>query len=483
MAVQLYQAGKLSEAEEACHLILAADALRTETLMLLSNCRWEQGDHEQALKILDVALEIAPNFLEGLNNRGLLLLELGKPDQALADFDRALRLDPDYAKACYNRGNALQALKWFDEAVAGYDRALALKPDYAEAYLNRGNACFELRQIHSAVASYEGAIATRPDYAEAYWNKALALLTSGNFEQGWPLYEWRWKRDQMKPCRPYPAPLWLGEKSLSGQTVLVHAEQGLGDSIQFCRYLPDVAALGAKVIFEIHSSLISLFNQLTGIEHFIEQGADSPPIDYHVPLLSLPLAFRTTVRSIPAKQAYLQAGTEQVAQWKSRLGHQSVPRIGLVWSGAVTYKRDQKRSIPLETLLADLPQGVEYVSLQKDVRAADEETLRNAGVRRFERELTDFSETAALIACLDLVLSVDTSVAHLSGALGKPTWILLPYLPDWRWLLDRTDSPWYPTVRLFRQATAGDWKGVIQTASRELGMVLNLGDSAAPRYH
>jgi TPR repeat len=387
----------------------------------------------------------------------------------VASYDRAIEIKPDYADAYSNRGIALKDLKRFEEALASYDRAIEIQPDYAEAYSNRGVALQELKRVEEAVASYDRAIAIQPDYASAYWNKSLALLLVGQFDQGWKLYEWRWKRDTFTtPKRNFPHPLWLGAEDLADKTILLHAEQGLGDTIQFCRYAKLVKERRARVALEVPKALLSLLSGLEGVDVLIEKGQALPAFDYHCPLLSLPLAFKTDLTSIPSPKPYLAASTQKCEEWGQRLGVKRKPRVGLVWSGSTVHKNDHNRSLTLQQLLPYLPVGCEYVSLQKEVREVDKPVLEGGDIRHYGDELKDYTDTAALCELMDLVISVDTSVVHLAGALGKSTWVLLPYAPDWRWLLDTDASPWYASIELYRQAEDLSWGPVLERVSKDL---------------
>jgi len=383
---------------------------------------------------------------------------------------RGQLLQPDLAEVLSNRGITLHELNRYDEALASYDRALVLQPDYATALNNRGINLYDLKRYDEALASYQRALALRPDYAEAHWNEALLRLLTGDYSHGWAKYEWRWKKESMAPVkRNFPQPVWLGGDAIDGKTILLHSEQGFGDTIQFCRYVPLVAARGAHVILEVERPLQQLMTTLAGATQVIAKGDPLPDFEVHCPLLSLPLAFGTRVETIPSGPPYLRAPAQSLMNWDTRLAPQRRPRIGLAWSGNAAHQSDRQRSISLRTLLPLLDTGATFVSVQKDVNAADAGVLTERGdILHFGDALGDFSDTAALISNLDLVISVDTSVAHLAGALGKPVWVLLAYAPDWRWLLDRDDSPWYPTARLFRQDASRAWDGVIVRVQQAL---------------
>lgn len=424
----------------------------------------------EALAAYDRAIALEPDYPNAHNNRGNALRELNRHKKALAAYDAALALRPDFADAHNNRGNALRNLRRHEEALIAFNRALALKPDFAEAHYNRGFTLQEMRRHEEALAAYDRAIALKPDYANAWWNKACVKLITGDFKSGWPLYEWRWRRsDYPAPKRDFAQPVWRGDFDISGKTILLHAEQGFGDTIQFCRYVKLVAARGAKVILEVQPALKKIMQSLEGVTHAVAQSEELPPFDCYAPLLSLPLAFGTEPGTIPAEIPYLHAPEEAIAHWHVRLGEKRAPRVGIVWAGNPQQKNDRNRSMKLIDFLPLASAGVEFFSLQKDMNAA--ERIMLAGVHAIKNiggELADFSETAAVIAHMDLVISVCTSVAHLAAAMGKPVWLLLSHAACWRWLLDRDDSPWYPSMRLFRQPELGDWASVVDTVAREL---------------
>jgi len=448
---------------------------------LLGVIYYQRGNHPAAVRQIDRSLKVDSKNANALYNRGLALQGLKRLDEALASYDKALALKPDNADALNNRGNALKDLKRFEEALASHDKAVALKPDYAEVFNNRGLALQELKRFDEALLSFERALTLQPDYADAHWNEALLRLVRGDFSRGWAKYQWRWKSESLGVSkRNFLQPLWLGAEAIDGTTILLHSEQGFGDTIQFCRYVPLVAARGARVILEVESPLHEIMTNLAGATQVISRGDALPDFDFQCPLPSLPLAFGTRLETIPAATAYLRAPDQTLKNWQARLGPKARPRIGLVWSGRPAHKNDQNRSISLRSLLPLLDIEATFVSLQKDVRSDDAAVLKERNdVLNFGDELKDFSNTAALILQLDLVISVDTSVAHLAGALGAPVWILLPYSPDWRWLLDRDDSPWYPSVRLFRQQQIGNWAGVIDQVKNELRSVRSFNVTSA----
>jgi Flp pilus assembly protein TadD len=437
-------------------------------------------DHARALELLDQAIAIDATHAEAHYKRGNTLKNLGRLDTALESYTQAIELKADYAHAYCNRGVVQHALCLLLDALESYDHAIALDPRDALALYNRATVMQELGRWDEAVASYDRAIAVNPDYAEAQYNRALALLFLGKFDVGWPAYEWRWKiaqRLRIGTVRDVPQPLWLGDVSLEGKRLLLHAEAGLGDTLQFCRYAAACAARGATVILEVQPPLQALLSKLDGVAQSVAAGDLLPPFDFHCPLMSLPLAFKTTLATIPSSAKYLHADPDTLASWRARIGERTRPRIGLVWSGNPENTIDPRRSIRLADLIPHLPRNFEYFSLQKQLRDADRVTLAACPhIVTFDAKLMDFTNTAALGACLDAIVSVDTSVAHLCGALGLRTWVLLPETPDWRWMRHRDDTPWYPSMKLYRQTRAGDWNGVLKRVAADLHREFGIAD-------
>jgi hypothetical protein len=419
-----------------------------------------------------------------LSNRAAPLRDLRRPLEALAASDEALAVNPDYAEAHSNRGAALYDLRRLEEALAAYDRAIALKPGYAMAHSNRGTVRLELRRLDEALADYEAALAAEPDHADAHYNQAMCRLALGDHAGGWAQYEWRWKTDQLGPAlRHADRPLWLGAESLAGRTILLHAEQGLGDTLQFCRYAPAVAALGARVILEVPRGLERLLSRVEGVAQVVTLGEDLPPFDLQTPMMSLPHAL--PAEGFGPQTAYLSADRAKTAVWGGRLGASPGPRVGLCWAGGLRPEQliadgiDQRRSLPLAALapLAEV-EGAAFYSLQKGPPSEQLAELVAEGwagpeIVDLTGELRDFDDTAALVANLDLVITCDTAVAHLAGGMGKPVWILNRFDACWRWLDGRDDSPWYPSARLFRQATPGDWETVIARVKDALRSLAN----------
>jgi tetratricopeptide (TPR) repeat protein len=416
----------------------------------------------EALAEFDRVLELVPDHIGARNNRGNALRALHRPEEALAAYDAVATLDPAHVKGLYNRAVALTDLARPDEALVACDEVIARDPANAEAHCCRGNILRELGRRPEALAAYTQAETLNPNYADARWDRSLVELLLGDFAAGWRDFEARWQSAIPKAAiRTFDRPQWGGEP-IAGKTILLHAEQGLGDTVQFCRYAALVAAAGAEVVLEVPLPLMPLLSTMPGDFTLIAAGAPPPAFDVHCPLMSLPLAFRTELSTIPAAVPYLFADPMRRAVWGQALGPKHRPRIGLVWSGRAGLAPDRTRSMSVAHLAPLLAQPYEFHCLQKMVRPADAEFLAASGrVRTHTQALRDFADTAGLIAEMDVTIAVDTSVAHVAGALGAPLWLMLPFAPDWRWLLDRTDSPWYPTATLFRQQTRGDWDGVV----------------------
>lgn len=427
------------------------------------------GRMQDALASYDQAVTFKNDYAAAYCNRGNVLKDLKRFEQALENYDHAIALQPDLAAAHHNRGIVLQKLDRLEEALASYDRMIALQPDFPPTHYNRGNVLKDLKRLTEAVESYDRTIALLPDHAMSHVNKALILLLLGNYREGWPLYEWRWKHELKGEARRFTQPLWLGEEPLVGRTLLIHSEQGLGDAIQFCRYAKMAEDKGAKVVLEAPQELVSVLKTLSGDITFIEKVKPLPKFDLQCPMMSLPLAFKTTVETVPDEIPYLFADRDKKVVWREKLGTAATHKIGLAWSGRTGHKNDRQRSLELKTLIPLMNLPFEFHSLQTEYRENEKPLLESLpNLKDHSGELKDFSDTAALISEMDLILSVDTSVAHLAGALGKKVWILLPSLPDFRWLLKRPDSPWYPTVKLWRQPESGRWEPVLKDVVEEL---------------
>jgi len=464
--------------DSALSLIQAAlriDARRPDGFSSLGLAFYELRRLDHALTSFEAGLRIAPADAQLLNQRGVVLLELGGTSEALASFEQALVADSASLDALGNYGNALLKLNRPADAIAVYDRALALAPHNAGLLTNRAIALRKLDRPQEALMSVRRALAAKPDFAQARFVDSLVRLTLGDFDAGWRAYESRWQgRNLSSQRRAFAPPLWLGEGTLTGKTILLHAEQGFGDTMQFVRYAPLITARGARVVLEVQRELVRLVSRLEGIDTVIGRGEALPAFDLHCPLLSLPFACRTELASIPAPVPYLAAADEDVALWRARLpqgaAHIVRPRIGVVWSGDPSHDNDVNRSLRLTALapLFAVP-DIDFVSLQYRVRDADKTVLAVIpNLFCFEQTFRDFADTAAVVANLDAVVSIDSAVAHLTGAMGKPLFLLLPLGADFRWLRERTDSPWYPSARLFRQPRFGDWDSVIESVAQDL---------------
>jgi len=452
-----------------------AAALAPNSIEILANygaALCDQGEPEKAAVQFERALALRSDHIESLNGLGIALRAQGRVEAAIARFERALVLMPDRAETHNNLALALEDLGRLDEAIVHYEHSLKLAPDQPETHNNLGNALGYQRRHEAAMSAYGRALALKPDYAEAHYNRGLLLLLRGDYERGWAEHEWRWRYKGNPDQRRFGRPKWTGEP-VAGRTVLIHAEQGFGDIIQFLRYVPLVAAQGAKVLLAMPRPVIRLAEKLPGTSALLLQGDPVAEFDLHCPLLSLPHVFGTTIETIPNTVPYLQPPVDALAAWRGRLSGDSGLKVGFVWSGNPANKLNSSRSLPvgmLKTLLG-IP-GVRWFSLQVGPAATNRELEPTGPIEDLAPVLTDFADTAAAICNLDLVISVETAVAHLAGALGRPVWVPLAYVPAWRWLLDREDSPWYPTMRLFRQSSPGEWEGVVHRLADCLAQVL-----------
>jgi tetratricopeptide (TPR) repeat protein len=427
------------------------------------------GRLQEAADCYARALAAEPNHTLALNNLAIASIACGRPNDAVALSRRATELMPEFADAHNTLGTALRAAGKLDEALTCYRRAVKLRPDYAEAHQNLGVVNRELGRFDDAAACFRRAFELQPDLIDAHWNQSHLWLLQGDFDRGWPGYEWRWKAKEVPP-RDFSQPRWNGE-ALEGKTIFLHAEQGFGDTLQFLRYAALVKERGGKVVVECQKPLLKLLSKVPGIDRLLAHGDELPPFDVHAPLLSLPGIVRTTLETIPANVPYLFAEKELVDQWRQRLGGSEGFRIGVNWMGRTAPGPHKQRDIRLQQFaaLAAIP-GARLISLQKD--GGKEVAEAGFPIVDLGPDLDTthgpFMDTAAIIMNLDLVITSDTSIPHLAGALGVPVWLALPFVPDWRWLLDRSDSPWYPTMRLFRQKTRGDWAGVFREIDEAL---------------
>jgi tetratricopeptide (TPR) repeat protein len=470
LASALSSLGRYAEAVPHCEQALRLRPDYVEARINLANALAALGRPEQAIRHYEQALAFDPAHVEARIRLAHTLLLLDRSDEALGHCEHMRALNPNSHQALHDLGTLLWKLQRREESLACYDRALAIRSDFLPALVNRGNPLKELRRFEEALASYARALALQSDCADAHLAESLVRLSFGDFRLGLEKYEWRRKTSSNHPVeRRLGKPIWLGSAELAGKTLLASAEQGFGDTLQFCRYAELLAEKGAKVILEVQPALKSLLGTLRGIDRVVAIGEPLPDFDFWCPIPSLAFAFKTTVDTIPARTPYLSASPELIARWEQKLGPRKKLRVGLVWSGNPNQVNDHTRSIPLADFLPWFLPSVELFSLQKEVRVCDLQFLKSRGdLIHFGDALGDFSDTAALVSCMDLVISVCTSVGHLAGALNKPTWFLLSDAADWRWLQNRNDSPWYPSARLFRQPKIGDWASVIQEVAAEL---------------
>lgn len=491
----LQELGLYEEAIDSHERALALAPGHVPALVNLGNALQETGRHEDALRHYEQALSLAPAYAEAYNSRAAALQALHRHEEALVDSDRALGLRPEFPEALGNRGNALAGLGRYSDALTAHEKAFALrpgcvealnvataladlgrheesleyhekalilKPDYVEALNNRGNTLQALNRHAAAVRSYQRALEVRPGDTQAHWNEGLARLALGDYKGGWPKYEWRWRNPRLGVMEPpLSVPAWTGEESLEGKSILLFQEQGYGDAIQFIRFASMIEAKGGRVTVACHETLLRLFATAPGVKETTAGPLSEFDADFQVSLMSLPLALGVTLRTLPGISVpYLEADPAETESWQQKFAALDGDRkVGLVWAGNPQFSAAAEKRCPVEALqpLLTAP-DVAWISLQKDALNESQKLQRGASEwLPIGEELSDFAATAAAISALDLVITVDTAVAHLAGALGKPVWIMLPYAADWRWLVDRADSPWYPQARLFRQQSAGDW--------------------------
>ena len=502
----LKKQGRITEALTSYFKAVELEPTVAEPYYNMGNTFKDQGKLNEAVSCYKKAIELRPDYAEARCNLGHVLQEKGVLDEAVRHYEKATQIMPDLVEAWYGMGNALKEKGELEEAIFCFQKALVLRPDYSGAYNNMGNIFREQRRLEKAIFCYEKAVQIepgnaaaynnvgsafqdqgkidmaiekfdqalrlRPEHAETHFNRALALLVRGDLLEGWKGYEWRFKKPDWKSAYPehYKVPRWDGS-CFAGKRLLVHHEQGHGDNLQFIRYLPMVKARGGTVIFESSRPLFRLFRNFPGIDELVERTpANSSPeeFDLYIPLLSLPGIFRTTLETIPGEVPYLHADPREAELWGTRLGNGGF-KVGIVWAGNPDHKNDRNRSCAPDHFLplADIP-GVRLYGLQKEITAGDRASTLGILTDNLGEHLDDFANTAGVLENLDLLISVDTSVAHLAGAMGRPVWLLLPFAPDWRWLLNRDDSPWYPTMRLFRQERPGSWDSVMRRMAKEM---------------
>ena len=463
----LMQAGRLDEASLSFEHALKLNPRWPDAAIGRGLALFQLRRYEEALACFDLVHAIRPDDSDVAHMRSSCMVNMRRFDAALPEVQKALASQPDNADALNNLGIIHQSRGGHDEALSCFDQALALRPDFTQAMNSKAFSLSELQQFEQAFALYERVAALDPDNATMRWNTGLLHLLRGDFEKGWVRRDARWDALSQER-RSFTQPAWRGEL-VEGKTVLLYSDEGLGDTLQYARYVPMLAARGARIILQVEPSVRPLLSGIPGVSQCLSTTA-LPEFDLHCALSNLPLIFGTRLETIPSEVPYLQAPANRLRAWEDRLGRHDRLGVGLVWSGSPAHQNDHNRSIPLQMLAPILDCSARFISLQKGVRDSDRPFLaERTDVIDLAEELTDFTETAALVSCIDLVITVDTSVAHLAGALGRPVWLLLPFTPDFRWLLDRDDSPWYPTARLFRQSASREWPTVIERVRAELG--------------
>ncbi|MCD6393578.1 MAG: tetratricopeptide repeat protein [Planctomycetes bacterium] len=474
LAIALQSNGDFAAAVEKCNQITSLFGDSAKAYNLRGYSLEQQANFSEAIESYRQAIRLEPDFAEPYNHIGVIFNVQERYAEAAENCKKALELDPDYAEACNNLGVALNGLELYAEAMENYQKAISLDPGYAEAWYNLANCLQNQNRCAESVEIYKKAIRIKPDYAKAHWNLSHSLLLTGEFSEGWAEYAWRRKPELKIMTYPhqYEQPYWDGS-SFAGKRLLVHYEQGFGDNIQFARYLPLVKERGGTVILETRAPLYRLFEQLDGVDEFVQARPDGKAcdvrFDLHASPLDMPGLFETTLENIPCKIPYLYAEAAKTAYWRDRVDS-GYFKVGLVWSGSESHGNNHNRSCPLRYFAALTKiKGVKLYGLQKGPAARQVEELgADMAVIGLGEEFEDFADTAGAVENMDLVISVDTSVLHLAGAMGKATWALLQFAPDWRWMLKRQDSPWYPTMRLFRQDRPGDWQGLFEQAARML---------------
>jgi tetratricopeptide (TPR) repeat protein len=471
LASMAADARQVEEGMQWAQRAMAADPLAAAPRYAAGRLLETAGRYDEAEVNYREAIRLAPDHARAHNNLGSVLHMQGRLDEALACYRKALELDPAQPEANQNYATLSRDDGARERAVEGYLRQISANPTDAGAFGNLAATYAELGRHREALASFERAIAIDPGRAEAHYGRALLLLLCGDYAEGWKEFEWRWQIGAYNaPAHRFSQPMWDGAR-IDG-AVLLHAEQGFGDMLQLVRYAPKVAERCGAVILECPPALEPLLQGVEGAGRVVVQGEPLPPFAAHLPMMSLPRIFGTTLGSIPWRGPYLHADPQRAVEWRRIVTAEAAAglRVGLVWAGNPRNWTDRGRSVSLESL-APLARasGAVFYSVQKG-EAGAQAVSPPAGMKIFDltSRLRDFADTAALLSCLDLVISVDTAVAHLAGAMGIPTWVLLPHVPDWRYLLERSDSPWYPAMRLFRQDVAGDWAGVVQRMAAEL---------------
>jgi tetratricopeptide (TPR) repeat protein len=469
-AIDAQGQGRLADAEILYRAVIKSEPKHWQALHQLGSIHLARGELAEALQCIGAAMKSNAASAELTSNYGVVLRRLKRDDEAIEYFNRALMLKPGYVPALLTRGASLQRVGRRKEALASIDRVIELQPSHPKAHYNRAGVLQEMRRFGEALEAYARAAEIAPDDADIHWNESLLRLMRGDYREGWKKYEWRLKRLPHLD-RGFSAPLWLGEESVAGKTILVHAEQGFGDTLQFVRYVPLLAKMGARVILEVQPALKALMTTLDGVVELYARGETLPGFHLHCPIMTLPLAFKTELQSIPANVPYLGVPSSYAEKWRARFPRGEKPAIAIACSGSPGNEENDIRSIPLAKfapLFAN--EDFTWVIAQRDLLPADRAFLETQPhVRCLGEELSDFADTAAFVSQTDLVISVCTSLAHLAGALNLPFWLLSKYLPDFRWLDERSDSPWYPSAKITRQPAFGDWDSVIAAVRNELG--------------
>jgi tetratricopeptide (TPR) repeat protein len=510
-AVQNHQSGHLRQAEHLYRLVLQNDPDNPFALHSLGIIAHQTENDDKALELISQAIQNNPEIPQFHNTLGLVLESLERFEEAIVSYQRAASIKPDYAEAYNNMAIVLQSQGRYEAAVEKCKKALSLKPDYAEAYNTMGYSLEKQEHYNEAIENYAQAVRFKPDFAEAYnhlgvvlnilerpdealenykkvlkydpdyievhWNMSLALLRTGRLTRGWKEYQWRLNPELRMTTYPhrYEIPKWDGS-FFTTKRLLVHYEQGLGDTLHFVRYLPLVKARGGTVILEVRKPLYKLLQNCPGVDEFVEASLEKKPalkFDYHISLMDLPRIFGTTLETIPAEVPYIYPSPAKVSYWRNKLASEEF-KVGIVWAGSSEHDKDRYRSCSLKCFAPlTVIDGVRLYGLQKGQAAVHaQEVPKEMLITNLGNAFEDFTDTAAAIESLDMVISVDTAVLHLAGAMGKPVWALLSFSPDWRWMLNRRDSPWYPTMKLFRQKKRGQWETLFQNVAEQLRIIV-----------
>jgi len=470
-ARKAHQAGRFQEARRSYETYLEKAHGDGHALFLYGSLLTTMGETSRAIAVLQECVARWPKVGIAHNALGNAFLKQGNVASAENAYRSSIGCVPLNQEAFCNLGYVFRTQGKLLEAIELYQQALLLNPNFVEALCNLGVALQGLNRLDEALVAFARAKALSPSLPAALFNESLIQLLKGDYAAGWKGHEYRWMTEQKNAYRKFSVPLWTGIEPLAGKNILIHAEQGFGDTLQFVRYLPLLVERGAIVHMETQAALKSVLAEMKGLASLLEKGSSLPgTLDFHCPIMSLPLAFGTEVHSIPSQFPYLSVPATKQSQWKQRLEGLPRPRVGFAWFGNRAHKNDRNRSLPSDVAAELLRQSpIPLICLQKGLQASDDLALSHSlNLHVLPDEIQDFSDTAAIVQLLDLVISVDTSVVHLAGALGKPVWALIPYAPDWRWMLDRNDSPWYPSALLYRQKRHGDWSGVISELGRDL---------------